>query len=276
MTGIPEQVNHLFALENCTFIPVSGHEGGWNRMVIVKRNGENQYVLRISDLGDRTGEDYLAETEFVRYLAENGAPAADVIPSVHGRLAERVEADGKTLTLFPDNPGWIPVSGSFGSTATVFIGQNLGADEKKRADRSFWYCILTSCLIGFFLGTGIYLTGRFWLSLFLPNDQLAIDYGMIRMFYIVLFYPIACANSVLGAAIQAHGHAPYTAFSSILCVCVFRLIWMWFIYPHFQVFDMLMACFLVSWLLCLLFNIFGYLLYCKKLFKLPRFKRRRK
>jgi len=168
------------------------------------------------------------------------------------------------------------VSGSFGSTATVFIGQNLGADEKKRADRSFWYCILTSCLIGFFLGTGIYLTGRFWLSLFLPNDQLAIDYGMIRMFYIVLFYPIACANSVLGAAIQAHGHAPYTAFSSILCVCVFRLIWMWFIYPHFQVFDMLMACFLVSWLLCLLFNIFGYLLYCKKLFKLPRFKRRRK
>ena len=97
MTGIPEQVKHLFDLENCTFTPVSGHEGGRNRMIIVKRNGENQYVLRISDLGDRTGEDYLAETEFVRFLAENGAPAADVIPSVHGRLSERVEADGKTV-----------------------------------------------------------------------------------------------------------------------------------------------------------------------------------
>ena len=97
MTGIPEQVNHLFALENCTFTPVSGHEGGRNQIVIISRNGEKQSVLRISVLGDRSKNDYLAETEFVRFLAENGAPVADVIPSVHGRLSERVEADGKTV-----------------------------------------------------------------------------------------------------------------------------------------------------------------------------------
>ena len=95
MTGILEQAKHLYALEDCAFAPVSGHEGGRNRIVTVSRNGEKQYVLRFSGLGDRSGNDYLAETEFVRYLAENGAPVADVIPSARGRLAEHVAADGK-------------------------------------------------------------------------------------------------------------------------------------------------------------------------------------
>ncbi len=97
MTGILEQTLKLYALEGCTFAPVSGHEGGRNRIVTVSRNGDKQYVLRISDLGDRSESDYLAETEFVRFLAENGAPVADVIPSVRGKLVERMEADGKAV-----------------------------------------------------------------------------------------------------------------------------------------------------------------------------------
>ena len=97
MTDILEQAKNLYSLEGCAFAPVSGHKGGRNRIVIVSRNGDKQYVLRFSILGDRTEEDYLAETAFVRFLAENGAPVADVVPSVRGRLVERVEADGKAV-----------------------------------------------------------------------------------------------------------------------------------------------------------------------------------
>ena len=97
MKRILEQAKQLYALEGCTFTPVTGHEGGRNLIVTVSRNGEKQYVLRISGLGDRSENDYLAETDFVRFLAENGAPVADVIPSVQGRLVECVEADGKAV-----------------------------------------------------------------------------------------------------------------------------------------------------------------------------------
>ena len=97
MNQIFEQIKHLFALEDCTFTPVSDHEGGRNRIFIVSRDGNKQYVLRIADIGDRTGNDYLAEAEFVRYLAENGAPVADMIPSARGRMVERMEADGKEV-----------------------------------------------------------------------------------------------------------------------------------------------------------------------------------
>ncbi|MBQ9252218.1 MAG: phosphotransferase [Clostridia bacterium] len=99
MNRILEKAKHLFALEDCTFTTISSHEGGRNRIVTVSRNGKKQYVLRISALGDRSEEDYLAETEFVRFLAENGAPVSDVIPSIQGKLVERVEADGKAMYI---------------------------------------------------------------------------------------------------------------------------------------------------------------------------------
>ena len=97
MNKILEQAKKLYSLEDCNFTPVSGHEGGRNLIVIVSRDGEKLYVLRASALGDRSENDYLAETEFVRYLAENGAPVANVIPSVQGRLVECVEADDKSV-----------------------------------------------------------------------------------------------------------------------------------------------------------------------------------
>ncbi|MDO5327005.1 MAG: phosphotransferase [Clostridia bacterium] len=115
MTAILEQAKHLYALENCAFAPVFGHEGGRNQIVIVSRNENQQFVLRISALGDRSEADYLAETEFVRFLAANGAPVADVIPSVQGRLVERVEADGKAVyvSLFAYAKGMLLADNSY-------------------------------------------------------------------------------------------------------------------------------------------------------------------
>ena len=97
LTDILEQVKKCYSLENSTFTPISGHEGGRNCILIVSQDGKKQYVIRVSTLEDRSENDYLAETEFVRFLAESGAPVADVIPSVHGRFVERVEADCKEV-----------------------------------------------------------------------------------------------------------------------------------------------------------------------------------
>lgn len=78
----------LYGLEAYEIKPVSGHEGGRNQVFVCAKDGENRFILRCSALEDRTEEDYLAETEFIHYLALRGAPVADVIPSVNGRLVE--------------------------------------------------------------------------------------------------------------------------------------------------------------------------------------------
>ncbi len=86
-----EQAIKLFSLQNYDCHEVEGHEGGRNRIFICSKDGEKKFVLRISATGDKTENDYLAETDFVHYLAENGAPVADVIPSAGGKFVEIID-----------------------------------------------------------------------------------------------------------------------------------------------------------------------------------------
>jgi len=91
------QAIKLFSLEEYDCRELEGHEGGRNRIFICSKDGEKKFVLRISTTGDRSENDYLAEAEFVRYLAKNGAPVADVIPSADGKFVEVIdEADSVT------------------------------------------------------------------------------------------------------------------------------------------------------------------------------------
>ena len=86
----------LYFQPPCAFDMVPGHEGGRN-LVFIVRKGEDKYVLRLSSLDDRSEEDFLAEVEFIHYLAQNGAPVADVIPSINGKLLETVKTSEKTI-----------------------------------------------------------------------------------------------------------------------------------------------------------------------------------
>ena len=97
--NIVQRGKELYRLEGYDLTPVSEHEGGRNRIWACAENGEKRYILRASELEDRTEQDYLAETEFIHYLAVNGALVADVIPSVNGKAVECVEAEGKKIYL---------------------------------------------------------------------------------------------------------------------------------------------------------------------------------
>jgi len=94
LNNVLEKAKSLYELENYELSQVAGHDGGRNCVFVCSNDGENKYVLRISGLGDRTQDEHLAETEFVRYLASNGASVADVILSVDGNLVECVEIGG--------------------------------------------------------------------------------------------------------------------------------------------------------------------------------------
>jgi Ser/Thr protein kinase RdoA (MazF antagonist) len=90
-----ENAKKLYDLKEYELSKVSGHEGGRNLVYICVREGKSEYVLRLSILGDRKKEEYLAEAEFVHYLAEAGAPVSDVIPSLNQNLVESFTEDGK-------------------------------------------------------------------------------------------------------------------------------------------------------------------------------------
>lgn len=95
----------LFDVQAWNVSKVPGHEGGRNEIFVLEGQDGQKRVLRISALDDRTEADYIAETEFVHYLAENGAPVADVFASVNGKFVEHV--GGVYASLFEYAPGML-------------------------------------------------------------------------------------------------------------------------------------------------------------------------
>jgi len=140
-------------------------------------------------------------------------------------------------------------SGGFNASTTTFVGQNLGAGKKDRVKQSIFHNLWMSTAVTLVVGVALYLTGRFWLGILQPDDPVAIEYGMSRVFYITLFYFIAGFTTVISGSIQAFGYTLLNSISSLVTIFGFRIFWMSFIYPLFPTFNVLMQCFLVSWLL---------------------------
>ncbi len=83
-------VRDLYNLnEEWEITPIAGHEGGRNFVYICKYQNNPKYVIRLSMTGDRTEKEYLAEVEYVHFLAKGGASVATVIPSINGKMVEK-------------------------------------------------------------------------------------------------------------------------------------------------------------------------------------------
>jgi Na+-driven multidrug efflux pump len=158
------------------------------------------------------------------------------------------------------------------SAIGVFVGQNVGAGNKKRVKQSIIVGLSVSIGLALFFGAIVILFSAPLLSLFVGGGE-AVRYGQIRMLYIILPYAIAALNGMLANSIQAFGYSIFSTVNSILSVFVFRMFWMNFIYPLCPTFHVLMQCFLVSWTLTALVNLifFFYIYYGK--FKADKLKK---
>lgn len=146
-------------------------------------------------------------------------------------------------------------SNTFGTCASVFVGQNLGAEKNKRVWRSFWCCIGVSMVVVNTLGIGFYSSGRFWLRLLLADSPESIECAMTRLSYTLLFYGIAGLNAVLSQTVQSFGYSLLSSLNSIVFILCFRVGWMAWVYPSYPAYETLVASFLISWTLVLITNI---------------------
>lgn len=146
------------------------------------------------------------------------------------------------------------VGTGFSTATTTFMGQNIGAEQKERVKKSFWYCLGFNVLIMGTLGLLLTISGRFWLRLVIGNSSpAAIDYGMVRMWFLTAFLFVQAANQVLRHALLAYGYPLFGSISSIVFTLGFRVVWMQLLYPLWPTFTMIMLCFTVSWILNMLF-----------------------
>lgn len=103
---LTEEITKRYHLNLDKATLVEGHEGGRNVIFICDKDS-NKVVLRISALGDRSQEEYLAEVEFVHNLAKNGASVADVMLSENMNYVEEfiLGEEPVYISLFALAPG---------------------------------------------------------------------------------------------------------------------------------------------------------------------------
>lgn len=135
---------------------------------------------------------------------------------------------------------------AFGQTATTFTGQNFAAGQLNRCKK-----VLKICLWCAFLGCAavilpVVLFRSFFAGLFSANRQV-VYYAGVRMVCILLLEPICAFYEIPAGVLRGAGHAGLPAASSILGICVFRVIWVATVFAKAKALWVLYLAFPLSW-----------------------------
>jgi len=146
----------------------------------------------------------------------------------------------------------------------AFGGQNYGAKEYRRAARAFLICAAISVTFNLVFGWGAYLCGRPLLGMINP-DPAVIEQGMLRFQVNFTTYFIAGMLDVVGGGLRSLGRSVSPMIVTMMCVCVFRIVWIYTVFPKYCTLTSLYISYPISWGLVVLINGTVLFFVCRKL-----------
>lgn len=138
---------------------------------------------------------------------------------------------------------------SFSQTAVNFVGQNAGAKKFKRIGKVVVICLLLVAIVGFVLGFAAWFFGRTLLGIYITDSAEAIEYGIIRMSYVALFYFLCGMMDVMTGAMRGLGVSFIPMIITVLGACGFRILWIYTIFETHHTLECLYLSYPVSWML---------------------------
>ncbi len=143
---------------------------------------------------------------------------------------------------------WMIIS-AFGVAVTTFVGQNFGAEKYDRVRKSVWVCM------GMSTGTMILVSGllallRYPITAIYTTDEEVIRYGAMFLMYITLFTPVYVPVEVFAGAMRGTGYSVIPTIITGICICGFRIFWIWAIMSQWHTLEVLTLSYPLSWGLC--------------------------
>ena len=135
---------------------------------------------------------------------------------------------------------------SFSMAATTFVGQNFGAGKLDRVKRSLWVTLAMS--VGYTLFTGaLLLVFRYPILHLFTQDDTVVEFGVAAMKYFCPFYFLLGIMHSLAGTIRGTGKTVPPMVVMLLALCLFRILWIQFVVPHFTSIDIIYVLYPVSW-----------------------------
>ena len=141
------------------------------------------------------------------------------------------------------------ITASFNTAVVSFMGQNIGAGNKERAVKVLKTAYAVAIVMMSVYTVLIIGLGRQLLGLFIPGETEAIEFGQLRLTFIMSAATINGIMNVNSGALQAYGFTMGQMISNLVGVCLFRVIWMFVIYPMNRAPWLLWLCYPVSWVM---------------------------
>ena len=155
---------------------------------------------------------------------------------------------------------------SFYGTAVTFAGQHSGAKKYKRLVRSIVLCCSCAAVCGGICGIAFYLCGTPLLGIY-NKDPEVIRWGLMRMKILLVPYFLCSLMDAISGTLRGLGHSFKPMLVTFLGVCVGRIAWIWWIFPHFRTMENLMLSYPLSWLLVCVVNGTMLAFICRNLFR---------
>ena len=138
------------------------------------------------------------------------------------------------------------VMAAFYTAVASFIGQNLGARNKKRIIQSYFIGMAYALATGLIMGIGLVVLGHPFLGVF-AREEAVVEAGMQRLLVMGCTYWISTFMDCSIAASRGLGRSGVPTVIVILGSCVFRIIWIYTIFAHFGTIESLYLLYAFSW-----------------------------
>lgn len=151
-------------------------------------------------------------------------------------------------------------------TCIAVVGQNFGAKKYDRMVRSIYICLGIALALTLAFGSLFTIFSPQLVAIF-SQDPAVIKFGVLRaheMFY--LYFTLAFMDCASGA-LRGMGKSIMPAVSVLLGTCGLRIIWVKYVFPHFNTLESLLAVYPISWALVSVLNLALLFFYCRKLTK---------
>jgi putative MATE family efflux protein len=218
-------------------------------------------LLKTNDCYKFDWKDFCIDTKILKSMLQFGIPASIQSASfavsnmiIQSSINSFGPAAIAGITAALGLEGIIYVANfAFHQTAITFISQNMGGQKYKRMLKVIYLSYVFSVITCLILGWGCFFLGRQLLGIFNPNPEV-IELGFIRIKVVFTTFFLVSFLDTGGGILRGLGYSMYSTINSIMGACVFRILWVWFVFSHVRTMEVLLLSYPISWALVGIIN----------------------
>lgn len=136
---------------------------------------------------------------------------------------------------------------SISMAITTFIGQNYGAGKYDRMKKGMWVTLMMGVVYTVLTGILLLTFSEPIMRLF-SKDPGVIAYGQTAMKYFCPFYWMLAILHSLAGTVRGTGKSVPPMVVLLLSLCLFRILWIQFVLPHYPSIEGIFILYPISWL----------------------------